>query len=98
MRFTFFIATLVVSTPIARAFCPSPRVDADVIKRAIEYEAVKRNSLIARDNINIDIYLHNVARGATWDEGYVSVSPGDVDLGLEFSTNLPTGGTAPEAI
>jgi hypothetical protein len=74
MWFAFFIAALVASTPIAHAFCPSPRIDTDVVKRAIKYEAVKRNSLIARNNINVDIYLHNVARGATWDEGYVSVS------------------------
>ena len=65
------IAALVASVS---ADCPSQRLDYHVIKRAIDYEAIKRDSLVARSNLNVNIYLHNVAAGTTYNEAYVSVS------------------------
>lgn len=55
-------------------YCPSRSMDYDVVRRAIDYEETARNRLVRRSDINVDIYLHNVASGPTWDNGYVSVS------------------------
>ncbi|KAF2032348.1 hypothetical protein EK21DRAFT_61115 [Setomelanomma holmii] len=66
-------------------------MDSEIIRRALEYESSKRNSLIARDNIEIDIYLHNVASGSTWDEGYVSEDLLQKQFDILHETFLPYG-------
>lgn len=76
MRSSLFIAAVAASVASVHADCPSRRMEDSVIKQAMNYEAVKRNSLVARDtsNISVGIYLHNVAAGTTYDTAYVSVS------------------------
>jgi hypothetical protein len=76
MQLTYFLTSIVVSMSFVHADCPSRRMQDHLIKQAMNYEAIKRNSLIARDtsNITVGIYLHNVATGNTYHEAYVSVS------------------------
>jgi len=66
------IAALALSFPTIRALCPSLHMPKDIIERAVEYETIQLNSLTPRSNLKIGVYLHNVASGPTWDEGYVS--------------------------
>ncbi|CZS96760.1 uncharacterized protein RAG0_05957 [Rhynchosporium agropyri] len=47
-------------------------MEQDIIDRAIEYEEAQRSSIGRRSNPKIGVYLHNVASGPTWEEGYVS--------------------------
>ena len=75
MHLQQFLVTSAVLVAAAHAWCPSQHMDYDVVKRATEHEKARSHRLMPRSNINVDIYLHNVARGQTWDEGYVSVSP-----------------------
>jgi hypothetical protein len=76
MQLTLLLTAIVASVPFVHADCPSQRMEDHVIKQAMNYEAVKRNSLDARDisNITVGIYLHNLATGNTYQEAYVSVS------------------------
>ena len=76
MQLTVLLTVIAVSVLSVHADCPSRRMEDHVIKQAMNYEAVKRNSLDARStsNITVGIYLHNVATGNTYHEAYVSVS------------------------
>lgn len=49
-------------------------MERDIIERAVEFETAQSSSLLPRSDRKIGVYLHNVASGPTWDEGYVSVS------------------------
>lgn len=75
MHFASRFVAIAALLAVVHAWCPSQRMEYDVIKRAMDHEQARNSRLISRSNINVDIYLHNVARGETWDEGYVSVSP-----------------------
>ena len=80
MHLQQFLVTSAVLVAAAHAWCPSQHMDYDVVKRATEHEKARSHRLMPRSNINVDIYLHNVARGQTWDEGYVSVCASHSDV------------------
>ena len=76
MQLILLLTAVAASMLCVHADCPSRRMEDGIIKQAMNYESIKRNSLVVRDtsNITVGIYLHNVATGNTYQEAYVSVS------------------------
>ncbi|KAF1929957.1 uncharacterized protein M421DRAFT_3728 [Didymella exigua CBS 183.55] len=49
-------------------------MEYNIVQRAVQHETTRAKRLVPRSNIKVNVFLHNVAPGPTWDEGYVSES------------------------